>query len=135
MSSLKRHNFSFGLTWRDKKKKDFQECSIYLFYSYGTKHTKQSTNVKIPRGAWNDKRKEIDIDNYPFLIEQQKTLLNIWKNKFEMTDKLKSGKISRITAFEEITERVPNESLREHFINKYSKILFVGPSTMYMEIP
>jgi len=121
MSSLKRHNFSFGLTWRDKKKKDFQECSIYLFYSYGTKHTKQSTNVKIPRGAWNDKRKEIDIDNYPFLIEQQKTLLNIWKNKFEMTDKLKSGKISRITAFEEITERVPNESLREHFINKYRK--------------
>ena len=65
-----------------------------MFYSYGTKHTKQSTNVKIPRGAWNDKRKEIDIDNYPFLIEQQKTLLNIWKNKFEMTDKLKSGKIS-----------------------------------------
>ena len=119
MSSLKKHNFSFGLTWRDKKKKEHQECSIYLFYSYGSKHTKQSTNVKIPRGAWNDKKKEIDIDNYPFLIEQQKTLLNIWKNKFEMTDKLKSGKVSRMTAFEEITERIPNESLREFFIKKY----------------
>lgn len=119
MSNLKKHNFSFGLTWRDKKKQKHKECSIYLFYSYGSKHTKQSTNVKIPRGAWNDKKKEIDIDNYPFLIEQQKTLLNIWKNKFEMTDKLKSGKVSRITAFEEITERVPNESLREFFIKKY----------------
>jgi hypothetical protein len=119
MSKSKKHNFSFGLTWRDKKKEDHKECSIYLFYSYGTKHTKQSTNVKIPKGAWNDKKKEIDIDNYPFLIEQQKTLLNIWKNKFEITNKLKSGKMSRITAFEEINERVPNKTLRQHFIEKH----------------
>ena len=119
MSKSKKHNFSFGLTWRDKKKENHKECSIYLFYSYGTKHTKQSTNVKIPKGAWNDKKKEIDIDNYPFLIEQQKTLLNIWKNKFEITDKLKSGKMSRITAFEEINERVPNKTLRQHFIEKH----------------
>ena len=98
---------------------DHRECCIYLFYSYGSKHTKQSTNVKIPKGAWNDKKKEIDIDNYPFLIEQQKALLNIWKNKFEMTNKLKSGKVSRITAFEEITERVPNETLRDFFVKKY----------------
>ncbi len=129
MLKRKSHNFSLGLLSRDKKKPDEKEVSVYLFYSHGKKHSQVSTKVKIPKGSWNDKKKEIDIEKYPYLIEQQNTLLHIWKNKFTIHEKLKKGEISRITAFEEITERVPNESLRDFYVKYNTKAKRVEKTT------
>lgn len=129
MIKRKSHNFSLGLLSRDKKKPGEKEVSVYLFYSHGKKHSQVSTKVKIPKGSWNDKKKEIDIEKYPYLIEQQNTLLHIWKNKFSIHEKLKKGEISRITAFEEITERVPNESLRDFYVKYNTKAKRVEKTT------
>ena len=129
MLKRKSHNFSLGLISRDKKKPCKKEVSVYLFYSHGKKHSQVSTKVKIPKGSWNDKKKEIDIEKYPYLIEQQNTLLHIWKNKFTIHEKLKKGEISRITAFEEITERVPNESLRDFYVKYNTKAKRVEKTT------
>ena len=129
MIKRKSHNFSLGLLSRDKKKPSEKEVSVYLFYSHGKKHSQVSTKVKIPRGSWNDKKKEIDIEKYPYLIEQQNTLLHIWKNKFTIHEKLKKGEISRITAFEEITERVPDESLRDFYVKYNTKAKRVEKTT------
>ncbi|MDB9846912.1 hypothetical protein OAC46_01795 [Flavobacteriaceae bacterium] len=129
MVKRKSHNFSLGLLSRDKKKPGEKEVSVYLFYSHGKKHSQVSTKVKIPKGSWNDKKKEIDIEKYPYLIEQQNTLLHIWKNKFTIHEKLKKGEISRITAFEEITERVPNESLRDFYVIYNTKAKRVEKTT------
>ena len=129
LSKRKSHNFSLGLLSRDKKKPDSKNVTVYLFYSFGSKHSQVTTNVRIPKGAWNNNKREINIEDYPYLIEQQNTLLNIWKNKFKIIEQLKAGTVSRITAFEEITERVPNESLRSYYVNWYKKTPKVSKST------
>lgn len=125
----KAHNFKLNIHSRDIHKKKNEPITILLEYTHGNTRKRFSTMVKIPKGAWSVKKRAIDLKSYPHLVEAQERLDEIMSKTYSQAQKLSKKKTTIETAFDEILQRMPDESLMEYYDEWYKRTKGVKYST------
>ena len=125
----KSHNFNLRVIPRDKHKKNTELITIYLEYRSGSKRSKLSTGVKVPKGAWSMSKSKILLKEYPYLVESQERLDEIMSKTYSQVQLLNKKKTSVETALDEVLQRMPDESILEYYDEWYKKTKGVEYST------
>ena len=125
----KAHNFNLRVIPRDKHKKNTELITIYLEYRSGSKRTKLSTGVKVPKGAWSMSKSKILLKEYPYLVESQERLDEIMSKTYSQVQLLNKKKTSVETALDEVLQRMPDESILEYYDEWYKRTKGVEYST------
>jgi hypothetical protein len=125
----KAHNFTFNYAPRDVHKRNAELVTIYLEYTHGSARKRMSTMVKVPKGAWSVKKRVLDLKNYPYLDESQERLDEIKSKTYSQVKLLNNKKTTIETAFDEILQRMPDESILEFYDAWFKEVKGVRFST------
>ena len=125
----KAHNFTFNYAPRDVHKRNAELVTIYLEYTHGSARKRMSTMVKVPKGAWSTKKRVLDLKKYPYLDESQERLDEIKSKTYSQVKLLNNKKTTIETAFDEILQRMPDESILEFYDAWFKEVKGVRFST------
>ena len=117
----KAHNFRLNIHSRDIHKKKNESITILLEYTHGSARKRFSTMVKVPKGAWSVKKRVLDLKSFPHLVEAQERLDEIMSKTYAQVNLLNKKQTTIETAFDEILQRMPDESLMEYYDEWYKK--------------